>query len=125
MLKLIRWLLGRLILILDWLFSPKPLQRATEQQQKVDEAVKNLSLYQFKACPFCVKVRRTMRRLNLNIPTCDALKNETCRAELLSEGGQIQVPCLKIIENDGQVKWMYESSVIVDYLDREFGIKAS
>ena len=125
MLKLIRWLLGRLILVLDWVFSPRPLQRPAEQQLQVDEAVKKLSLYQFTACPFCVKVRRTMRRLNLAIPVCDALHNETCRSELLNEGGQIQVPCLKIVENDGQVKWLYESSAIVDYLNREFGAKAA
>ena len=125
MLKLIRWLLGRLILILDWLFSPTPVQRTAEQQQQVDAAVKNLSLYQFKACPFCVKVRRTMRRLNLAIPICDALNNETCRSELLNEGGQIQVPCLKIRDDNGQVKWLYESSAIVDYLNSEFGIKTA
>jgi glutathione S-transferase len=39
---------------------------------------------------------------------------------LLKEGGKVQVPCLKITEN-GQVSWMYESAVIKDYLEKEFG----
>jgi hypothetical protein len=35
------------------------------------------------------------------------------------QGGKIKVPCLRIEEN-GQTTWMYESKVIIDYLDKRF-----
>jgi len=45
--------------------------------------------------------------------------NPTHRDELEQGGGKIKVPCLKI-EKEGQVTWMYESSDIVNYLEKEF-----
>ncbi|MBE1043526.1 glutaredoxin, partial [Escherichia coli] len=44
---------------------PRKLQRSAEAQAEVERALRNLSLYQFRACPFCVKTRRAMHRLNL------------------------------------------------------------
>jgi len=41
-------------------------------------------------------------------------------SELLSEGGKIQVPCLKITEND-KITWMYETAEIATYLEKRFG----
>ena len=56
--KLIRFIVGRIILLLHFLTRPSPVIRSHEDQDRVDAAVTGLSLYQFKACPFCVKVRR-------------------------------------------------------------------
>ena len=77
-------------------------------------------LYQFKMCPFCVKARRAIKRLSLNIETRDALREESSREELLAGGGQIKVPCLKIIDDAGKTTWMYESSDIIKYLQERF-----
>lgn len=116
--KLIRWVLGGVILFLDRVFAPRSLVRTPEAQGQVDAAALQLKLYQYNACPFCVKVRRAMKRLGLPIETRDA-KSEPYRSELLSEGGQIKVPCLRIESQKG-VEWMYESSDIVTYLQKTF-----
>ncbi len=114
----VRWLLGRIILVLNFIFTPKKRKRATDEQVKIDSETKLLSLYQYKACPFCVKVRRAMRRQGLNIATVDA-KQDTHQQTLVEQGGLAKVPCLRIEEN-GETRWMYESSDIINYLDKRF-----
>lgn len=118
--KLIRWLLGRLILFFNALFAPRPMTRPVDEQQQVDAQTARLKLYQYLACPFCVKTRRAIRRLGLNIETRDALHNQTYRDELASQGGKQQVPCLQITHEDGSVEWLYESSDIIAYLQSRF-----
>ena len=118
--KVIRWLLRRIILLVDSWFPPTPLKREPSAQSQVDQACAKLSLYQFEACPFCVKVRRAIKRLGLNIELRDAQNNAHFAEELLAGGGQRQVPCLRITEDNGQVRWMYESSDIVAYLESRF-----
>ena len=49
----------------------------------------------------------------------DASGNAEHRQTLLNEGGKIQVPCLRI-EEDGQTRWLYESSAIRSYLEERF-----
>lgn len=118
--KVIRWLLGRLILLLDALFAPKPKVRPSQVQQEVDAQTENLKLYQYLACPFCVKTRRAIRRLGLKIETRDALHDPAYREELITQGGKAQVPCLQITHDDGRVEWLYESSDIIAYLQSRF-----
>ncbi|ACJ28564.1 Glutaredoxin-like protein [Shewanella piezotolerans WP3] len=114
----IRWVLGRIILFLNFIFAPKKLKRPIAEQQKIDDVTKNMTIYEYKACPFCVKVRRSLRRQGLNIVTLDA-KQEPHKNTLLTEGGKLQVPCLKI-EDEGKATWMYESSEIIGFLDKKF-----
>jgi glutaredoxin len=114
--KAIRWILGKIILGLDKLTAPAPMIRAVEEQKKLDEATAQLKLYQFHACPFCVKVRREIRRLNLKIELVDALKDKAAEERLINEGGKRQVPCLYIVNEDKSVTWLYESSAIMIYL---------
>lgn len=111
--------LGQLIIFADWLTRPRPLQRSPEQQAEVDAATAHLALYQFRACPFCVKVRRAMHAFNLKVELRDAKNNQQFRQELLEQGGRIKVPCLRIEEN-GEVRWMYESNDIIAYLQERF-----
>jgi glutaredoxin len=115
---IIRWILGRVILVLNFIFSPKKLKRESSAQQAVDAQTQSLQLYQYEACPFCVKVRRDIRRKGLNINTIDA-KNADNKAQLLAQGGKVQVPCLRIEEGD-KISWMYESSAISNYLNDRF-----
>ncbi len=115
---IIRWILGRIILLLNFVFSPKKLKRETKLQEEIDQQTKALQLYQYPACPFCVKVRREMRRQGLNVDTINA-KQEQHKQVLLTQAGKIQVPCLRIEENN-QVSWLYESSAIVEYLNKRF-----
>jgi glutaredoxin len=115
---IIRWILGRIILLLNFVFSPKKLKRETSAQAEIDAQTKFLQLYQYNACPFCVKVRRDIRRKGLNITTVDA-KQEENKQQLASLGGKIQVPCLRI-EEGNNITWMYESSAISHYLNERF-----
>ena len=114
----VRWLLGRIILTLNFIFTPKKRKRPSVEQAKIDSETELLTLYQYKACPFCVKVRRAMRRQGLNIATLDA-KQDDHQQILVEQGGKAKVPCLRIEEN-GETRWMYESSDIISYLDTRF-----
>ncbi|UVJ42767.1 glutathione S-transferase N-terminal domain-containing protein [Pseudomonas sp. LS1212] len=117
--KALRVGLGQLIVFIDFITRPRKQQRSAAAQQQVEQAAKGLTLYQFHACPFCVKTRRTLHRLNVPVTLRDARNSEQDRQTLLSEGGKIKVPCLRIEEN-GQTTWMYESKVIIDYLQKRF-----
>jgi len=113
---IIRKVLGAIILFFNFIFSPSSPKRSEDEQAKIDAKTANLSLYQLPSCPFCVKVRRTMKREGLNIELRNINKNETYREALIKEGGKRTVPCLRIEKEDGQVQWLYESSDVVAYL---------
>lgn len=113
---LIRWPLGRLILLLNFVFSPRSPKRAKQLQTEVDASTGHLSLYQLPACPFCVKTRRAMKRYGLNIELRNINQQESYREELIREGGKRTVPCLKITNENQSVTWLYESKDIIDYL---------
>jgi glutaredoxin len=114
--RAIHYTIGPLILLWEKLATPAGVQRPGEVQQQVDASTRGLVLYQFLMCPFCVTVRRAIKRLSLNIETRDAMRDTASRTELLQGGGQLQVPCLRITDEQGNVAWMYESSTIVSYL---------
>jgi glutaredoxin len=117
---IIRLILGKLILFFDWVFTPRSITREPTQQALIDGQTASLILYQYQACPFCVKVRRAMRRQGLKIETRDVKRNETARDELLAGGGDLKVPCLRIGEGERGDQWMYESSEIINYLEARF-----
>ena len=114
--KALRLGLGYIIVFFSFLTRPKKARRTDEAQNKVDQVSASLALYQFYACPFCVKVRRTLRRLNMPVATVDA-QQPANKQELLAGGGKVKVPCLKIVEN-GEAKWLYESKDIISYLEK-------
>ncbi len=113
---IIRKILGAIILFFNFIFSPSSPNRSEDEQVKIDDKTKSLSLYQLPSCPFCVKVRRTLKREGLNIELRNINKNETYREELIKEGGKRTVPCLRIEKEDGKVQWLYESNDVVSYL---------
>ena len=118
--KPVRWILGQIIIFIDWATRPKPIQRSAAAQAEVDKQTENMALYHFQMCPFCVKTRRQIHRLGLNIENRDARYDEKWNQELINEGGKYQVPCLKITKDDGSVEWMYESTDINQYLEEKF-----
>ncbi len=115
--KLVHAIVGPILLAGDWLTSPKGIVREAAAQQNIDARTKDLVMYQFKTCPFCIKTRRTIKRLSLNIEKRDALKDPDSRRELLEGGGKIKVPCLRITGEDGNAEWLYESNEIIKYLE--------
>jgi glutaredoxin len=118
MMKLIRWFLSKIILFLDSAFSPKSVQRDAAEQARIDQAMQGLILYQFEGCPFCVKVRRAAKRMGIKLELRDANKVPAYGQELVQGGGSMQVPCLRISNADGSVRWLYESSDIIEFLEK-------
>ena len=118
-LRLLREGSGRVLILIDWLFKPSVVKRSVEDQSKADQETKILKLYQFYACPFCVKTRRAIKRLNLKVETRNAQAAGEFRKELELSGGKIKVPCLKV-EGAGEASWIYESNDIIKYLDERF-----
>jgi len=118
LMSVIRWPIGRLILLLNFIFSPRSPKRSKEVQEKLNKQTQNLSLYQLPACPFCVKVRRAMKREGLNIELRNINTNAALREELIKEGGKRTVPCLRIEQDNGDVQWLYESSDVVAHLEK-------
>jgi glutaredoxin len=119
LINLIRNLVGYIVVLIDLVTRGSKLKRTPEKQKQVNEEVKDLTLYQFFACPFCIKTRRAMYKLNLPIEKRNASEGSIYRNELLEGGGRVKVPCLRI-EKEGKVEWMYESSDIIRYLETRF-----
>ncbi len=120
LLKIFREGLGRIIIFIDWLIRPSQMQRSDDQQVLVEQQLKDYTLYQLYACPFCVKTRRALYRLNLPMETRDVPRGSPHRSELEAGGGRFQVPCLHM-RDQGKDVWMYESSDIIHYLEQKFG----
>jgi len=121
--RIVRMILAPILLFLNWITTPRGVKRPADLQQQIDQQTAGLSLYQFKACPFCIKVRRTFKRHSLKVETRDAKHDEMIRQELLEQGGKIKVPCLRI-EEEGNIEWMYDSNAIVEYLQGRFANQA-
>jgi glutaredoxin len=119
--RTLRAILGPFLLLGNWLTRPKGVVRPAAEQQAVDARTRNLALYHFPTCPFCLKTRRVIRRLSLDIELRNARSDEAHRAALIAGGGKPQVPCLLITDANGQQTWLYESDAISAYLNREFG----
>lgn len=117
----LRLILTPVVLLSEKLSTPKAVERSAEAQAKVDAACEHLALYQFRACPFCVKVRKQMARLGLNIELRDAQLDPAHREALAQGGGRVKVPCLRITHDEGQEEWLYESDDINNWLERRFG----
>jgi glutaredoxin len=118
--KTLRIILGPMMLLKEKLTRPKGVLRLAATQQSVDQQCQSLALYQYKTCPFCMKVRKEMASLSLNIQKIDAQPPGTDRDTLTREGGQTKVPCLKITDAAGKSQWMYDSDKIVGYLRGRF-----
>ena len=73
-------------------------------------------LYYFSTCPYCIFVRLALWWLNLEIPLKEIMYHPDNKADLIAGGGKSQVPCLRIEGENGEVRWMYESTDIVRYL---------
>ena len=101
-----------------------PVERTSAEQARVDEETRSLVLYHYESCWFCARVRRVIGQLNLNVEKKDILQSAEHRQSLVNGGGHATVPCLRIREADGEERWLYDSAVIIDYLNERFGNNA-
>ncbi|MGS2718074.1 glutaredoxin family protein [Eionea flava] len=116
--KALRNGVGMIIVLISWLTRPKQIQRSETEQADVQHRADGLALYQLYACPFCVKTRRAIHRLAINIEMRD-IKHPQHREALEQQGGRVMVPCLRISNEQGD-QWLYESSDIIQYLEEQF-----
>jgi glutathione S-transferase len=113
------------MLLKERLTQPKTMQRNAAAQAAIGLQCQSLALYQFNTCPFCIKVRQEMRRLSLPIDKRDAQHNAGNRNELQQGSGASKVPCLRITEPNGHVRWLQDSNAIVAYLRERFDASAA
>lgn len=118
--RTLRLILGPVMLLKETLTRPTGLTRPPLLQEETDRQCGKLVLYQYKTCPFCIKVRQEISRLSLKIKRIDAQKEGSDREELSRQGGQAKVPCLKITDDAGNSQWLYDSEKIVAYLRGRF-----
>ncbi len=120
LLRMMRQALGRMVVFADWLTRPVPMARSEQELKTLALETRGMALYEYYGCPFCVKTRREIHRLNLDIERRDIRRREVHRDALLAGGGKLMVPCLRI-EAHGKVQWLYESNEIIHYLNQRFG----
>jgi glutathione S-transferase len=96
--------------------APAATPRAPDRIMQVSD----LSLYQFDGCPYCQRVRQAMLRLGLDIELRDVHAEPRYRRELIEATGRGTVPCLRIEEGGGKVRWLHESLDIIAFLERHF-----
>ena len=118
--RTLRIVLGPFMLLKEALTKPKGVARTAAEQAAVDAQCQTLALYQFKTCPFCIKTRKEIDRLSLNIKRIDAQHEGADRQALLAGTGLTKVPCLRIVDAAGQSQWMPDSDKIIAYLRGRF-----
>jgi glutaredoxin len=119
--QFLRLVLGPVMLLKEWATRPKGMVRPPDHQRAVEQQCQSLALYQFRTCPFCIKVRQEMRRLSLPIEQRDAQHDAIHRQALQQGSGATQVPCLRITQANGDTQWLKDSAAIVGYLRSRFG----
>lgn len=77
-----------------------------------------LALYHFSTCPYCLRVRAAMKMMGVDLPLRNAGSDDGAREELQAGGGRLQVPCLRIEREEGEVEWLYESGDIIRWLKK-------
>lgn len=92
--------------------------------QKLSMQATGHALYYSQLCGFCTRVLRTAQAMNLALELRDVDFEAGRRQELIAGGGKGQVPCLRIEESSGAVRWLYESADISRYLQETFGERA-
>ena len=118
--KVVRVILGPVMLFKEKLTRPQGITRMPAAQTLADQDCQSLVLYHYKTCPFCMRVRNEMARLSLNIQRVDAQPPGADRDALKCEGGQTKVPCLRITDTAGSSQWLYDSDKIIGYLQGRF-----
>jgi len=92
------------------------IQRSAQHQHVADQAARQLVLYHFRSCPYCLRTRRAIDWLDIDI----ALREDASAYDELLAGGRRQtVPCLHIKDGTRKI-WLNESGDIIRYLEKRF-----
>jgi glutathione S-transferase len=80
----------------------------------------DLALYYDEYCPYCMRVLRTLRALDVQLELRNVRRDPQHLRELVAARGRGTVPVLRIHRAEGD-EWMPESADIIAYLERRFG----
>jgi glutaredoxin len=84
-----------------------------------------LALYHFDGCPFCMRVRRAIDVLGIDVELRNIYEDREHFEALMEERGRATVPVLRITSPNGDERWMPESADIVRYLQATYGEAAA
>ena len=87
----------------------------------ITNMVETYQLFQYESCPFCYRVRRFLEATGIDLEFKDTLLDVEASRELFERGGKNSVPCLRI-QRGCEVRWLYESLDIIEYLKSRFGV---
>lgn len=73
---------------------------------------RQLALYKYDSCPFCVRVLRKLQQLEVEVELRDTRSQPEHRRHLQEQTGRTQVPCLFIDEQP-----LFESADIITWLE--------
>ncbi|MBW2191225.1 MAG: glutaredoxin [Deltaproteobacteria bacterium] len=90
-----------------------------------EPAADRLALYHFDSCPFCMRVRRAIDTMRIDVELRNIYEEPGYLQELRDARGRTTVPVLRITSPDGEERWMPESSDIVRYLQASYGQAAA
>lgn len=76
-------------------------------------------LFQDPWCPFCSRVTRFLDSNQYSLPMRNVAQDHDAYRELVEGGGRGTVPCLRIQQQDGSYRWLYESIDIINFLKVE------
>lgn len=85
----------------------------------------HLALYHFEGCPFCMRVRRAIDALGIDVELRNIYEDPQHLNALREARGRSTVPVLRITSADGEDRWMPESADIVRYLEATYGKAAA
>lgn len=91
-----------------------PLNPNYTPKYTLNPKIHQFVLYIHPYCPYCAKVVNYLNERHISLKIKD-INNKYYKKELVKIGGKKQVPCLVV---HGQA--LYESSDIIDYLERNF-----
>lgn len=90
-----------------------------------EAAEDHLALYHFDGCPFCMRVRRAIDALGIEVELRNIYEDSAHMNALREARGRSTVPVLRITSPDGAERWMPESADIVRYLQATYGQAAA
>lgn len=79
-----------------------------------------LALYIRPSCPYCLRVMDACQVLGIQ-PEMRNIAEGAHLEALMVGGGKRQVPCLRVLDEQGGAHWLYESLDIIAYLKAQFG----
>lgn len=79
--------------------------------------IDKLTLYYRPTCSYCIRVIKTLERLNINAERLDTSINVNHLNDLVAKRNRATVPVLRIYYKDGRQEWMPESRDIIKFLE--------